>query len=93
MTRAKDALTLLYVSKRFGKALPPSEFLGEVLLPIDRLAPGTAVTHRQFGDGTVIALDGDRLKIRFDRFLLPKTLSLALCARSQLLTLKAPKGS
>ncbi len=85
MTRARRSLTLLYVQKRFGKELPPSGFLGEILLPASALAPGTRVSHRQFGEGTVLSLEEDRLKIRFDRFLLPKTLSYSLCARSMLL--------
>ncbi|MBP5354500.1 MAG: ATP-dependent helicase [Lachnospiraceae bacterium] len=86
MTRARDALSLLYVTRRFGKELPPSGFLGEILLPADNLRPGTRIAHRQFGEGTVLSLENDLLRVRFDRFLLPKTLSYRLCARSMLIT-------
>ncbi|MBQ6660627.1 MAG: ATP-dependent helicase [Lachnospiraceae bacterium] len=85
MTRARRTLSLLYVQKRFGKELPPSGFLGEILLPASGLTPGTRVSHRQFGEGTVLSLAGDKLQIRFDRFAMPKTLSHSLCARSMLL--------
>ncbi|MBO4653005.1 MAG: ATP-dependent helicase [Lachnospiraceae bacterium] len=87
MTRARESLSLLYTDKRFGKELPPSGFLGEILLPASALTPGTRVSHRQFGEGTVLSLSDDRLRIRFDRFLLPKTLSYRLCARSMLIQL------
>ncbi|MBR4813336.1 MAG: ATP-binding domain-containing protein, partial [Lachnospiraceae bacterium] len=85
MTRAREELSLLYTEKRFGKVLPPSGFLGEILLPASALTPGTRVSHRQFGEGTVQALADDRLRVRFDRFLLPKTLSYQQCARTMLL--------
>ena len=84
MTRARVSLTLMYTEKRFGKDLPPSGFLGEILLPVGSLLPGTRITHRQFGEGTVLSLENDRLRARFDRFLLPKTLSYSLCARGML---------
>lgn len=84
MTRARESLTLMYTEKRFGKDLPPSGFLGEILLPAGSLLPGTRITHRQFGDGTVLSLEDDRLRVRFDRFLMPKTLSYSLCARGML---------
>ncbi|MBR5713101.1 MAG: ATP-dependent helicase [Lachnospiraceae bacterium] len=90
MTRAQDSLSLMYVEKRFGRDLPPSCFLGEILLPAVKLTPGTRVSHRQFGAGTVLSLDDDRLRIRFDRFLLPKTLSYRLCARSMILAILPP---
>ena len=97
MTRARKSLCLLYVQKRFGKELPPSGFLGEILLPASCLTPGTRVTHKSFGDGTVLSLSEDCLRIRFDRFLLPKTVSYSLCARSMLLAVlpaeeDAPNG-
>ena len=86
MTRARTGLTLMYVRKRFGKELPPSGFLGEILLPAAVLTPGTRIRHIRFGDGTVLSLDEDRLKVRFDRFLLTKTLSCSLCVHSMLIT-------
>ena len=87
MTRARDSLSLLYTAKRFGKELPPSGFLGEILLPQSSLTPGTRVLHRQFGKGTVLSLADDRLRVRFDRILLPKSLSYRLCAQAMLLKL------
>ena len=84
MTRAKRELTLLYTAKRFGKDLPPSGFLGEILLPASALQPGTKIIHKSFGTGTVLSLEEDKLRVRFERFLLPKTLSYSLCAKSML---------
>ena len=84
MTRAKRELTLLYTAKRFGKDLPPSGFLGEIHLPASALQPGTKIIHKSFGTGTVLSLEEDKLRVRFERFLLPKTLSYSLCAKSML---------
>ena len=89
MTRARKTLTMLYVAKRFGRELPPSGFLGEILLPVTALTPGVRVSHRQFGEGTVLSLAEDRLRIRFDRFLMPKTLSYRLCAQEMLLRIRS----
>lgn len=89
MTRAKEALYLCSVRKRFGKELPESRFLSEILLPRETFAPGTPVIHKAFGPGTVESLSGDRLVIRFQRLSLPKSLSLQFCMENRLLTPQA----
>ncbi len=86
MTRAKERLVLCRVKKRFGRAMEPSRFLGEIQLPVSALIPGARVVHKQFGVGTIVHRDGDRLQLRLDRHLLPKTLSLRHCIESQLLS-------
>ena len=50
------------------------------------LTPGTCILLIRYGNCTLLALDEDRLKVRFDRFLLTKTLSYSLCVHSMLIT-------
>lgn len=86
MTRTQEELYLCSVRKRFGKELPESRFLGEILLPRELFAPGAPVIHKAFGEGIVESLSGDRLVVRFQRQPLPKTLSLKFCMENRLLT-------
>ena len=79
MTRAIGHLTLCSVRKRLSHDMLPSRFLGEIRLPESLLTPGSFVVHVRYGQGTVISLSGDRLKVRFAGHLLPVTLSVRLC--------------
>lgn len=87
MTRAKEHLVLCRVRKRFGRAMEPSRFLGEILLPAAKLIPGAKVSHTQLGIGTILKRNADHLTVRFEGHLLPKTLSLRYCIENQLLRL------
>ncbi len=86
MTRAKEQLMLCWVRKRFGREMEPSRFLGESRLSVNAFRPGVHIRHKQLGNGTVRHIDGDHMTVRFDRHLLPKTLSLRYCIEAQLIS-------
>ncbi len=54
-------------------------------LSADKLRPGCRVNHRAFGSGTVIALEGDSLSIRFDADSTARTLLLSFILKNGLL--------
>ncbi len=56
-------------SWRFGRRGEPALIEGEavVVRPINAFAPGAQVFHRKFGYGRVVAAEGDKLDIDFDK--------------------------
>ena len=93
-TRARETLTLS-APPESEKGLLPSRFLREFLHPQKRppapgpqKAPvwraGMAVAHPFFGEGTVLAVDGDFIRIAFPGE--EKTLSVSYCVSRGLLT-------
>lgn len=85
MTRAKEFLHIYSVKERFGKEFSCSRFVGEFLLDRDLLVKNSRVLHKSYGKGVITNVLEDRISIKFDRFLVKKTLDLEFCIRNQML--------
>lgn len=85
ITRAKDRLYLLWPKKRYGKKQKKSRYLEETVLLSERLAPGQKIHHRAYGDGTVVSVDGDKLRIAFAAPKKELSLSIKFCMENELL--------
>lgn len=87
MTRAKEGLLLYSVKERYGKELPVSRFIGELLIDKEALIEGARVKHKTFGNGTIKKIKDGKISIAFDRNLLMKTFNLEYCMKNQLLNM------
>ncbi len=88
MTRAKDKLHIYSVKERYGKKLSCSRFVGELYLSVQDLQQGTKVYHKKYGKGVILENLNDKIKIRFENFLIPKILNLEYCQKNSLLKLE-----
>lgn len=84
MTRAKKDLNVTFVKEQYGKKLDVSRFVGEFLWDDQRFQEGAVVVHKQYGKGTIVKREEDKVTIRFERQTLPKVLSLSYCVQHQL---------
>ena len=87
MTRAKQYLHVFSVVRLHGKEMELSRFVGEMALTNEELLPGTHVIHASFGEGIVIARDGERIRIYFDDLSQEKVLHLETCRKNNVLKL------
>ena len=85
ITRAKDRLYLLWPKKRYGKKQKKSRFLEETISLAERLAAGQRVLHRAYGEGTVLSVDGDKIRIAFTAPKKELSLSVKFCMENELL--------
>lgn len=85
ITRAKDRLYLLWPKKRYGKKQKKSRYLEETILLAERLAAGQRVLHRAYGEGTVLSVDGDKIRIAFAAPKKELSLSVKFCMENELL--------
>lgn len=86
VTRAKEYLHIYSVKKRYNKELEPSRFVGEILLDLDLLKPGTYIQHKTYGQGKIISNDGTRLVIYFTNIRKKRKLDLQYCVQNQLIS-------
>ena len=85
ITRAKDRLYLLWPQRRYGKKQKKSRYLDETVDVSERLAPGRKVVHSAYGEGTILSVDGDRIRIAFAAPKKELSLSIKFCMENDLL--------
>ena len=85
ITRAKDRLYLLWPQRRYGKKQKKSRYLDEMVDVSERLAPGRKVLHSAYGEGTILSVDGDRIRIAFAAPKKELSLSIKFCMENDLL--------
>lgn len=66
MTRARSYLHIFTVEDYYGKKLPRSRFLGELLFDKDDFSIGKKVRHKTYGLGKITYVDQDRISVYFD---------------------------
>ncbi|MDF2474187.1 MAG: UvrD/REP helicase [Anaerocolumna sp.] len=86
MTRAKEYLHIYSVKERYNKELANSRFIGELLMDRERLAPGTKVIHKTFGEGIIKSSNQGKINIYFDRLKKERTLDIDFCIQNMLLS-------
>lgn len=86
-TRARDAVYVSWVKKRFGKPAEPSRYLGELLVSKKEFVPGVRVMHAVYKEGTIAGVQGGRLKVKFDGQKAMRTLDLDFCVQNRILRL------
>lgn len=85
ITRAKDRLYLLWPQKRYGKKQKKSRYLDETVDYAARLTAGRKVVHLTFGEGTILAVDGDKIRLAFAAPKKELSLSIKFCMENELL--------
>lgn len=85
ITRAKDRLYLLWPKKRYGKKQKKSRYLDETIVLNERLSAGQKVIHRTYGEGTILTVDGDKIRIAFAAPKKELSLSIKFCMENELL--------
>ncbi|MGN0165840.1 MAG: ATP-dependent helicase [Lachnospiraceae bacterium] len=85
MTRARKKLYLSYSSKRNGKECKTSRFINEILISNEKPEKGCRIYHETYKEGTVLAVEGDTLTIKFDKLLVPKKMDFKVCTEKNLL--------
>lgn len=85
MTRAKSKLYLSYSAKRHGKTSKCSRFIDEIRISGEPLQKGSRIIHESYKEGTVIAITGDMISVKFDNLLVPKKLSYKFCVEKSLI--------
>ncbi|MDF2950871.1 MAG: UvrD/REP helicase [Anaerocolumna sp.] len=93
MTRAKEYLHIYSVKERYNKELAISRFVGELLLDLERLVPGSQVFHKTFGEGIIKSNHQDKITIYFDRLKKERTLDLNFCIQNRLLSVMENKNT
>lgn len=88
MTRAKQYLHVFSVVRLHGKEMDLSRFVGEMALPSTELLPGTHVVHKTFGEGMVIAQDGERIRIYFEALSAERLLNMEVCRKNNMLKIE-----
>ena len=88
VTRAKQYLHVFSVKRLHGKEMELSRFVGELALTKEELVPGTHVIHAAYGEGIVVARDGERLRIYFDSLSGEKLFHLDTCRKNNVLKVK-----
>lgn len=66
MTRARSHLHIFTVEDYYGKKLPKSRFLGELLFDKDDFSVGKKVRHKTYGIGKITYVDQDRISVYFE---------------------------
>ncbi len=88
ITRAKQFLHVFSVIRHHGKEMEPSRFVGEMVLSVEELKPGTHVEHITYGKGIVVATDGDRIRIYFSSASEEKVFHLGMCRKNNTLKIE-----
>ncbi|WP_425516071.1 ATP-dependent helicase [Anaerolentibacter hominis] len=88
LTRAKEQLYIYSVKERYGKALEPSRFLGELKVDSLALVPDAVLIHKVYGKGVVKAREGGKLTVYFPEKKMKKILDLEFCIQSQLIVME-----
>lgn len=88
VTRAKAELIVSSVKERYNKQQEKSRFISELMFDRKAFREGARVTHKSFGEGTVIQNRGGKLSVRFDRFGAIKTMDLEFCLNSGIIRLQ-----
>lgn len=85
VTRAKTYLFLYTVKEMYQKEIRPSGFIREIRFRREDFSNGKRVRHQAFGEGTVLSVKEDKIKILFDGKKLKKTFSLSYVLENNIL--------
>jgi DNA helicase-2/ATP-dependent DNA helicase PcrA len=94
VTRAKTNLIISSPRKHHGKIVQPSRFLDEISevnnkhnqnnLILTDFRTGDLISHRTFGTGKIIKIDGKSMDIKFNGRIGIKTLDIKICIENKL---------
>lgn len=76
VTRAKTYLFLYSVKELYQKDAQISRYIGELRYDKKAFQKGTRVVHKNIGKGTVLELNEDKIKIKFDNSKKPRLFSI-----------------
>ena len=88
MTRAKQYLHVFSVIRLHGKEMDLSRFVVEMALPAEELPAGTHVVHASYGQGIVVAQDGERIRIYFDSLGGERVFHMETCRKNNVLKIE-----
>lgn len=88
VTRAKTYLFLYSVKELYQKDAQISRYIGELRYDKKAFRKGTRVVHKNIGKGTVIELNEDKIKIKFDNGKKPRIFSIKYLMEQGLLDLE-----
>ena len=87
MTRAEESLTLSSPINKYGKKAFKSRFLDDIKNPtkeeIKGLRIGSKLYHKTFGNGRIVGIDGDMIKVKFEKK--EAELDYKLCIRNNII--------
>lgn len=88
VTRAKTYLFLYSVKELYQKDAQISRYIGELRYDKKEFQKGTRVVHKNIGKGTVLEVNEDKIKIKFDNSKKPRLFSIKYLMEQGLLQLE-----
>ncbi len=88
VTRAKTYLFLYSVKELYQKDAQISRYIGELRYDKKKFQKGKRVVHKNIGKGTILELNEDKIKIKFDNSKRPRLFSIKYLMEQGLLELE-----
>lgn len=88
VTRAKTYLFLYSVKELYQKDAQISRYIGELRYDKKEFQKGTRVVHKNIGKGTILEVNEDKIKIKFDNSKKPRLFSIKYLMEQGLLQLE-----